>query len=134
MITVFAILMVSCENMTDTVTPEPESVDISTTSTETETDGTDTFYVSGILDSSKSKTSAKRVNLTNYRYIHEVYITQNNGTSIIIVLPEALSRIVDGEILLEDGDLLVLKLDTLVKPGVWQGVLVENLTKNISFE
>ena len=83
------------------------------------------------------------INLNTRIYYYTLNLRLNDATSINVVLKEAVLGLFiqrDGikaaktETHIEDEDLLLVRLDHLVEPGTWKGVLIKNLTRNISFE
>ena len=131
LIALFAtIVVVGCTGdslLTPEPEPEPES-DIE------KVEQPEAIYVSGKFDYIKSKTREVWVGTTRFDYIDEVYITQNNGSCLLIVLDPPLNRIQNRSTLLSAGDLVLFELYSMIKPGIWNGKLVENFTKTITFE
>ncbi len=91
-------------------------------------------YVSGKLDKSKSDFRLKRINGKSFGYYHTLALGIDDSILIRIVLSEAAPGITPdlGQVI-TDEDILLVKLDRLREPGIWEGVLVKNLTTNFSF-
>ena len=91
-------------------------------------------YVSGKLDKSKSDFRLKRINGKSFGYYHTLALGINDSILIRIVLSEAAPGITPdlGQVI-TDEDILLVKLERLREPGIWEGVLVKNLTTNFSF-
>lgn len=91
-------------------------------------------YVSGKLDHFKSDFRLKRINGKSFGYYHTLALGIDDAILIRIVLSEAAPGITPdlGQVI-TDEDLLLVKLDRLKEPGIWNGVLVKNLTTNFSF-
>ena len=91
-------------------------------------------YISGKLDRSKSDYRRKSINQKAFEYYYTLALEIDESILIRIVLSEAapgitpdLGRVITNE------DILLVKLDRLREPGIWEGVLVKNLTTNFSF-
>lgn len=100
-------------------------------------------FISGELNRSGSEFDRKVINQNTRIYYYTLNLRLNDSTSINVVLKEAVLGLFiqrDGikaaktETQIEDEDLLLVRLDHLVEPGTWKGVLIKNLTRNISFE
>ena len=91
-------------------------------------------HISGELNSSNSDRKTIAVNDKRLSYYYSLNLWLNDSTAINVVLEEAvLTRSKKGEVLIANGDFLLVKLDHILEPGTWKGVLVKNLTHNISF-
>ena len=96
-------------------------------------------HITGKLDTTHSESNTITVNENRLEYYYALNLELNDSTVINIVLEEAFlntswkagAGIIRRQI--RDGDLLLVKLDHVLEPGVWKGVLVKNLTRNISF-
>ena len=91
-------------------------------------------FVSGKLDKSKSDFRLKRINAKSFGYYYTLALGIDDTILIQIVLSEIAPGITPdlGQII-KDEDLLLVKLERLREPGIWEGVLVKNLTTNFSF-
>ena len=91
-------------------------------------------YVSGKLDKSKSDYRRKSINLKTFEYYYTLALEIDESILIQIVLSEAAPGITpDLGAVITNEDILLVKLDRLREPGIWEGVLVKNLTTNFSF-
>ena len=91
-------------------------------------------YVSGKLDKSKSDYRVKHINQKAFGYYYTLVLEIDDSILIRIVLSEtAPGRTPDLGLVITDEDILLVKLERLKKPGIWEGVLVKNLTTNFSF-
>ena len=92
-------------------------------------------YVSGKLDKSKSDFRLKRINGKSFGYYHTLALGIDDAILIRIVLSEAAPGITPdlGQVI-TDEDILLVKLERLREPGIWEGGLVKNLTTNFSFD
>ena len=91
-------------------------------------------FVSGTLNDEGSE--RKRINFNDkfVVYYYTLNLVLKDSISIKIILEEAaLARSKEGKRQIIAGDFLLVKLDHLLEPGIWKGVLVKNLTQNISF-
>ena len=87
------------------------------------------------LNSQGSDHKRISVNQKAIIYYYTLNLLIDNSIYINVVLEEAaLARSDDVGIQIVDEDFLLVKLDRLLEPGIWQGTLVKNLTRNISFE
>ena len=99
-------------------------------------------FITGELSELGSETDRLMINQNVKYYYYTLNLALDDASCINIVLKEAALGYFhrrDGgnrkkEIQIEDGDLLLVKLDHIIKPGTWKGVLIKNLTRNISFE
>lgn len=91
-------------------------------------------YISGKLDRSKSDYRRKSINQKTFAYYYTLALEINDSILIQIVLAEAAPSITPelGHVI-TDEDILLVRLDRLKEPGIWEGVLVKNLTTNFSF-
>ena len=91
-------------------------------------------YVTGKLDKSKSDFRLKRINGKSFGYYYTLALGIDDSILIRIVLSEAAPGITPdlGQVI-TDEDILLVKLERLREPGIWEGVLVKNLTTNFSF-
>lgn len=91
-------------------------------------------YISGKLDKSKSDYKRKRINTKTFEYYYILALEIDESILIQIVLVEAAPGITPdlGQVI-TDEDILLVRLDQLREPGIWDGVLVKNLTTNFSF-
>ena len=91
-------------------------------------------YISGKLDSSKSDYRQKHINQKAFGYYYTLVLGIDDSIFIQIILSEAAPGITpDLGRVITDEDILLVKLEQLREPGVWEGVLVKNLTTNFSF-
>lgn len=93
-------------------------------------------HITGELRTRLSETRNIRINRDYLTYFYTLGLMLNDSTIINIVPEKAIlsSRNNPGvEPRLKNGDLLLVKLDRVLEPGVWKGALVKNLTRNISF-
>lgn len=91
-------------------------------------------YVSGKLDKSKSDYRRKSINLKIFEYYYTLALEIDESILIQIVLVEAApGRTPDLGHVITNEDILLVKLERLREPGIWEGVLVKNLTTNFSF-
>lgn len=92
-------------------------------------------YISGELDNSKSDYRRKRINTKIFGYYYTLALKINDASLIQIVLAEAAPGITPdlGQVI-TDEDILLVRLERLREPGIWDGVLVKNLTTNFSFD
>ena len=91
-------------------------------------------YVSGKLDSSKSDYRLKHINQKAFGYYYTLVLGIDDSIFIQIILSEAAPSITpDLGRVITDEDILLVKLERLREPGIWEGVLVKNLTTNFSF-
>ena len=130
---------------TDPTGEESQTVDETTQSTQQESsvESLPEFhdeFITGELSQSGSETDRLRINETIKYYYYTLNLRLDDAICINIVPKEAVLGYSvqrggkpEREVQIEDGDLLVVKLDHLIKPGTWKGVLVKNLTRNISF-
>ena len=91
-------------------------------------------FVSGTLNDEGSK--RKRINFNDkfVIYYDTLNLVLKDSISIKVILEEAaLARSKEGKQQILTGDFLLVKLDHLLEPGTWKGILVKNLTQNISF-
>ena len=98
-------------------------------------------FITGKLNRSDSEMEVKQINRNVKHYFYTLNLILDDTTSINVVLEEAVlgyeiqrefgKRKMDTWI--EDKDLLLVKLDHIIEPGTWKGVLIKNLTQNISF-
>ena len=100
-------------------------------------------FISGKLNHSGSEFDRKVINQNARTYYYTLNLILNDSTSINVVLKEAVLglfiqrdgiEVVKTETQIDDEDLLLVRLDHLVEPGTWKGVLIKNLTRNISFQ
>ena len=91
--------------------------------------------ISGKLNALGSDRETIHVNAKRLHYYYTLNLLLKDSVTITVVLDEAALAFSDkgGQQIL-DEDFLLVKLDRLLKPGIWQGTLVKNLTRNISFE
>ena len=95
-------------------------------------------HITGQLNVGKSETKTITVNENRLKYFYTLNLELNDSTVINIVLEEAFLNS-SGKIgkpanrQIHDGDLLLVKLDHVLEPGVWKGILVKNITQNGSF-
>ena len=91
-------------------------------------------FITGKLDRSKSDYSRKSINTKVFEYYYILALEIEDSIRIQIVLPEATPGITPdlGEVI-NHGDILLVELDGVREPGIWDGVLVKNLTTNFSF-
>ena len=97
-------------------------------------------HITGTFNSEKSELKHILVNDKRLRYCYTLNLELNASTVINIDLEEAILasswKLGDStlrDLQLADEDLLLVKLDRILEPGVWKGLLVKNLTRNISF-
>lgn len=91
-------------------------------------------YISGKLDRSKSDYRRKNINQKLFEYYYTLALAIDESILIQIVLSEAAPGITpDLGRVITDEDILLVKLEQLKEPGIWEGVLVKNLTTNFSF-
>ena len=91
-------------------------------------------YVSGKLDKSKSDYRRKSINGKTFEYYYTLALGINDAILIQIVLSEAAPSITpDLGHVITNEDILLVRLERLREPGIWDGVLVKNLTTNFSF-
>lgn len=96
-------------------------------------------HITGKLNTGYSEKKTLVVNENRLQYYYTLNLELNDSTIINIVLEEALLnaswKVGKDNIRwqIQDGDLLLVKLDHVLEPGVWKGVLVKNLTQNRSF-
>lgn len=96
-------------------------------------------HITGQLYEGKSETKTLSVNDKRLKYFYTLNLELNDSTVINIILEEAIlsaSWNIHEPVRkkkIGQGDLLLVKLDHIIEPGVWKGVLVKNLTQNISF-
>lgn len=91
-------------------------------------------YISGKLDRSKSDSRRKNINQKVFEYYYTLALEIDESILIQIVLAEAApGRTPDLGQVITDEDILLVKLEQLREPGIWEGVLVKNLTTNFSF-
>ena len=96
--------------------------------------------ITGKLNTGYSEKQILVVNENRLQYYYTLNLELNDSTVINIVFEEAFlnaSWKVGGERdarrQIHDGDLLLVKLDHVLEPGVWKGTLVKNITQNRSF-
>ena len=97
-------------------------------------------HITGKFNTGYSEFKTIAVNENRLQYYYTLNLELNDSTVINIVLEEALlnaSWKADADKpnrrQIHDGDLLLVKLDHVLEPGVWKGVLVKNITENITF-
>ena len=91
-------------------------------------------YISGKLDRSKSDYRRKSINQKPFEYYYTLALAIDESILIQIVLSDAAPGITpDLGRVITDEDILLVKLERLKEPGIWEGVLVKNLTTNFSF-
>ena len=91
-------------------------------------------HISGKLDKSKSDYRHKRINGKSFGYYYTLTLGIDDSLLIRIILSEPAPGITpDLGKVITDEDILLVKLDQLREPGIWDGVLVKNLTTNFSF-
>ena len=98
-------------------------------------------HITGKLNTGYSEKKILVVNENRLQYYYTLNLELNDSTVINIVLEEAFLNASwkagednnNNRRQIHDGDLLLVKLDHVLEPGVWKGVLVKNLTRNISF-
>ena len=121
------------EQTTDTTTEQPEQ---QTLECPPEFQGE---LVIGKLNNIGSKTYSITVNRDRIYYYERLNLLLDNESHINVVLEEPVRGELNpfnnrNRIWIHDEDLLLVKLDHLVEPGTWKGVLIKNLTRNITFE
>ena len=96
-------------------------------------------HITGTLNTGYSEKKTLVVNENRLQYYYTLNLEINDSTVINIVLEEAvlntswnLHEPARKKKMVQD-DLLLVKLDHIIEPSVWKGVLVKNLTQNISF-
>ena len=91
-------------------------------------------YISGKLDKSKSDYRRKHINRKTFVYYYALALEIDESILIQIVLVEAAPGVTPdlGQVITNE-DILLVRLDRLREPGIWDGVLVKNLTTNFSF-
>ena len=96
-------------------------------------------HITGKLNTGYSEKKTLVVNENRLQYYYTLNLELNDSTVINIVFEEAFLnaswKVGQDNIRwqIQDGDLLLVKLDHVLEPGVWKGVLAKNLTRNISF-
>ncbi len=91
-------------------------------------------HISGKLDKSKSDYRHKSINGKGFGYYYTLALEIEDSLLIRIILSEPAPGITpDLGKVITDEDILLVKLDQLREPGIWDGVLVKNLTTNYSF-
>lgn len=91
--------------------------------------------ISGTLNREGSDHKRISVNQKAIIYYYTLNLLIDDSIYINVVLEEAaLARSDEVGVQITDEDFLLVKLDRLLEPGIWQGTLVKNLTRNISFE
>ena len=91
--------------------------------------------ISGTLNKEGSDYKRILVNKKAIIYYYTLNLLIDDSIYINVVLEEAaLARSDEVGSQIIDEDFLLVKLDRLLEPGIWQGTLVKNLTQNISFE
>ena len=91
-------------------------------------------HISGKLDRSKSDYRTKYINRETFAYYHTLALGIEDSLLIRIILSQPAPGITpDLGPVITDGDILLVKLDKLREPGIWDGVLMKNLTTNFSF-
>ena len=92
-------------------------------------------YISGELDKSNSDYRRKHINQKLFAYYYTLALRIDDATRIQILLPEAApAQTPDLGVVISPEDILLVKLIRLSEPGIWEGVLVKNLTTNFSFD
>ncbi len=92
-------------------------------------------YISGELDRYNSDYRQKYINKKLIEYYYTLALRIDEVTRIQILLREAApSRTPDMGVVISPEDILLVKLIRLSEPGIWEGVLVKNLTTNFSFD
>jgi hypothetical protein len=91
--------------------------------------------ISGELNTEGSDHKRISVNQKAIIYYYTLNLLIDDSIYINVVLEEAaLAKSNEVGVQITDEDFLLVKLDRLLEPGIWQGTLVKNLTRNISFE
>lgn len=91
--------------------------------------------ITGEFNSTRSDRRRIAVNQKAIIYYYTLNLLIDDSIYINIVLEEAaLAYSAEVGLQIDDEDFLLVKLDRLLEPGIWQGTLVKNLTRNISFE
>ena len=86
------------------------------------------------MDKSKSDYRRTNINRKAFEYYYTLALEIDDSILIRIVLSEAApGRTPDLGRVITHEDILLVKLEGLKKPGIWEGVLVKNLTTNFSF-
>ena len=119
------------EQTTDTTTEQQQAVDCPP-----EFQGE---LVIGKLDGGGSKTYAIVVNRDRIYYYESLNLLLDNGSHINVVLEEPVRGELNpfnnrNRIWIHDEDLLLVRLEHIVEPGTWKGILIKNLTRNITFK
>ena len=92
-------------------------------------------YISGELDHTNSDYRRKRINTKLFAYYHTLVLRIDEATRIQILLAEAVpARRPDLNVVISPENILLVKLIRLREPGIWEGVLVKNLTTNFSYD
>ena len=92
-------------------------------------------FISGEFNNTGSKVQRLHINGKRITYYHTLNLLIQDFVSIIVVLDEpvlAFSDQTGNQIL--NKDILLVELDRLIEPGTWNGRLMKNLTRNISFK
>ena len=121
------------EQTTDTTTEQPQQ---QTVECPPEFQGE---LVIGKLDDSGSKWYSISINADIIYYYEVLNLILDNGSHINIVLESPARYAIylrnkRNKNFIVDEDLLLVRLNHLVEPGTWKGVLIKNLTRNITFE
>ena len=153
---VFCMIGCSTDSTNDSIFPVPPTVDAPTTDEADDTPNNNASanlpdpiiepveehlpdfhgeYISGKLDKSKSDFRFKRINGKGFGYYYTLALELDDSLLIRIILSEPAPGITPdlGQVI-DDEDILLVKLDKLRKPGIWDGVLVKNVTTNFSFD
>ena len=92
-------------------------------------------FISGEFKSYGSEKQDLHINRQRITYYHTLNLLIKDFVSIIVVLDEpALAHSDKKKNQILNEDILLVELDRLIEPGIWNGRLVKNVTQNISFK